>query len=40
MDLSYMLEGILCRKIDIVTRESLFENLKKHILPEVSYIEI
>lgn len=40
MDLSYLLEDILQRKIDLVTPEALSENLKKHIMPEVRYIEI
>jgi predicted nucleotidyltransferase len=40
MDLSFLLEDELDRKIDLVTLESLSDNLKAHIIPEVEYFEI
>jgi uncharacterized protein len=40
MDLSYFLEDLLKNRVELVTPESLSDNLKKHILPEVQYIEI
>jgi uncharacterized protein len=40
MDLSFLLEDILQKKVDLITPESLSENLKSNILPEVEYLEV
>jgi uncharacterized protein len=40
MDLSFILEDLFDKKIDLVTPESLSDNLKAHIFPEVKYFEV
>jgi predicted nucleotidyltransferase len=40
MDLSFFLEGILGRKVEIVTPQSLSKFIGPHILKEVQYVSL